>query len=345
MKSQEKIDLLQKYLQGQCSAEETELVQAFLQQADEEEELNQLLDEVWQNMLVYPEVSSQTSENMYQAISVKLHLKQQNVAEEAEEIRPATNLIWRIAAVVTMLLMLSGMGYRLFLYAPDEVRQTGFGQTATVTLPDESVVMLNGNSSIRYKKDWSSDAIREVWLEGEGFFKVMPMANHQKFVVHTADKVNVEVLGTTFTVAKRRLGTRVVLNTGKVRLNLQQGEDRPASVILEPGDLVQVKHNTKALEKRRVDPNAYSAWTKQRIVFKNTPLREVIALLEETYGLQIVVSDTALYNRKISGSTPINKNFNMFFTGLEQTFDLKITHEQNRVLFEKQPVDTQAEIR
>jgi ferric-dicitrate binding protein FerR (iron transport regulator) len=64
-------------------------------------------------------------------------------------------------------------------------------------------------------------------------------------------------------------------------------------------------------------------------------LKEVIALLEETYGLKISISDKALYDRRVSGSTPITKDLNLFFVGLEQTFDLTITRKANRVRFEK----------
>jgi ferric-dicitrate binding protein FerR (iron transport regulator) len=196
--------------------------------------------------------------------------------------------------------------------------------------------MLNGNSRIRYKKHWNDDAAREVWLDGEGFFKVIHTKNHRKFVVHTADQVAVEVLGTTFTVAKRKTGTRVVLNSGKVRLNVFQTAN-PASVDLAPGDLVQVKPDTKEVVKQQVNPEAYSSWTKQVLSFNNTQLWEVVALLEETYGLDIIVSDEALYSRKVSGSTPITKNLNLLFIGLEQAFDLKITRKGNKVLMEKLP--------
>jgi ferric-dicitrate binding protein FerR (iron transport regulator) len=146
--------------------------------------------------------------------------------------------------------------------------------------------------------------------------------------------MEVEVLGTTFTVAKRRAGTRVVLNTGKVLLNLRKAHV-PTSVDLVPGDLVQVTHNANKVEKRQVNPEAYSSWTRQVLSFNNTPLQEVIALLEETYGLKISISDKALYDRRVSGSTPITKDLNLFFVGLEQTFDLTITRKANRVRFEK----------
>jgi transmembrane sensor len=313
--SQEKKNLLQKYFRGQCTSAEYEQVQVLLQRADEDAELSQLLD----------------------AISARTIRTEAGKAGHAKRISKPGNQFWRIAAALALLLVFSGLGYQWFRYNPEEMHQTAYGQTVMITLPDHSEVMLNGNSHIRYRKNWRNDAVREVWLEGEGFFKVVHTASHQKFIVHTADDLAVEVLGTTFTVAKRKSGTRVVLNEGKVRLNVTK-VDTAAIVDLQPGDLVQVRAGT--VEKRQVNAEAYSSWTAQVLTFQDTPLREVIALLEETYGLQIAVSDESLYHRRISGSTPVTKNLDLFFVGLEQTFDLNISRKGNHVLVEKRPLKT-----
>jgi ferric-dicitrate binding protein FerR (iron transport regulator) len=233
--------------------------------------------------------------------------------------------------------MVAGIIYRVFFYQTQIMEETGFGEIASITLPDKSVVKLNGNSRIRYSPGWSSTEARQVWVEGEAFFSVVHTANDQKFIVHTSDREAVEVLGTTFTVTKRKSGTRVVLNTGKVRFQVsRQGQRR--TIILKPGDLVQVKGNSTQVEKRSVDPAAYSSWVHQKMVFDNTPLVEVLTMLEETYGLQVVVGDRDIYSKKVSGSTPVT-NINLLLAGLERSLGLKITRNGNKVLIEKKLID------
>jgi ferric-dicitrate binding protein FerR (iron transport regulator) len=54
---------------------------------------------------------------------------------------------------------------------------------------------------------------------------VKHLNTNQKFLVHTADRLTVEVLGTSFNVFKRPSGTRVVLQSGKVKLNIANARE------------------------------------------------------------------------------------------------------------------------
>ena len=98
-----------------------------------------------------------------------------------------------IAASLAGLIAL-GAGFWM-LSQQDIIYKTAYGETKTVELPDGSKVTLNTNSNIRIKHAWNAEIPREVWLDGEAFFKVSHQGNNQKFVVHTQDNVDVEVLG------------------------------------------------------------------------------------------------------------------------------------------------------
>jgi ferric-dicitrate binding protein FerR (iron transport regulator) len=71
-------------------------------------------------------------------------------------------------------------------------------------LPDNSTVILNANSSLRYQENWEAELLREVWVDGEAFFSVVHTHNHQRFRVNVTDDLKVEVLGTEFNVKDRR---------------------------------------------------------------------------------------------------------------------------------------------
>ncbi len=247
----------------------------------------------------------------------------------------ASNGFWTRMAAVILVLVLSAAALLLLRTRENLlVRQTAFGVMQEVLLPDSSVVVLNGNSTLRFAPAWPGDGPREVWIEGEGYFKVRQKPNRQPFLVHFSADHTVEVLGTTFTVTDRESVQRVVLNTGKVRLSLpHKGAENTFDLL--PGDLVELKKGAAQPERRRVNPAVYAAWTEQVLMFDDTPLGEVATFLEETYGLQIIIADSALYRKKLVGSTPLDADLEMLFTGLEETFNLKVTRANGVVTLER----------
>jgi len=184
------------------------------------------------------------------------------------------------------------------------LEKTSYGEIKTILLPDSSVVMLNGNSSIRMLQQWRSGDNREVWLDGEAYFQVQKQhAARKGFVVHTK-QVDVEVLGTRFNVNTRRLQSIVSLEEGKVRLSVH-GEvsvvNKDSSIVMRPGQtaVVDASSTPKVNEDRNV--TAHSGWTKNEFHFDNTSLAEIARLMEDTYGYRITVADTSLWRLSISG--------------------------------------------
>ena len=49
---------------------------------------------------------------------------------------------------------------------------TDYGETKEIALPDNSVIILNGNSSVHYASDWVEGESRKVYLEGEAYFQI-----------------------------------------------------------------------------------------------------------------------------------------------------------------------------
>ncbi|MCU0353968.1 MAG: DUF4974 domain-containing protein [Cytophagales bacterium] len=45
----------------------------------------------------------------------------------------------------------------------------------------------------------------------------------------------------------------------------------------------------------------YAAWRSKKLVFDNTSLAEVAAILEDTYGAKVLLSDEKLRERRVSG--------------------------------------------
>lgn len=142
----------------------------------------------------------------------------------------------RVAAVFLAVAIVGGL---LFLSLHEHENPicicTAYGKTERITLPDQSVVLLNANSVLSYNDKWTDNKTREVWLAGEAYFEVKKSdaRGNAKFVVHT-DQLSVEVLGTEFNVNNRRGKTQVVLNAGKVRLTSDTTLEK--EIIMAPGE-------------------------------------------------------------------------------------------------------------
>jgi transmembrane sensor len=339
--------LLQKFLSGTCTKEELELLFAYLQQ-DEQADYDPVMQEVWQKLDEHRALSAADADRVFDNILRKIN-PPADIPQRVHPRKPPTTFIgglapnWRSwAAVFAGLLLLTGAA-TYFLVADRFITQaTSYGQTATVTLPDRSVVTLNGNSSLRYASDWGTDNRREVWLQGEAFFSVVHTATDQQFFVRTPDQASVEVLGTEFNVSTRKSGNRVVLSSGQVRLNLpgytakHGATARQAHVLIKPGEMVEFSDRPTGYTKKVVNPELYSSWTHNVLLLDNTPIREIARILQDTYGLTVQVADPSLLAQKVSGSTPVG-DVDLLLAGLSKSFNLVIIRSERLVTIERQP--------
>ncbi len=243
--------------------------------------------------------------------------------------RPMVRRNWlRGAAAVALLGLVGGLAW--WNAASDEQSAhyaTTYGETRTVLLPDGSEVMLNANSRMRYQAPTDRRPRREVWLEGEAFFKVVHLDQPTPvpFLVHTPD-LQVQVLGTAFNVNTRRGRTQVVLDQGSVALQLPSEE----TTSLQPGELAEYTVQAPQVHKETVDPKRFTAWRDRRLTFDDTPLSEVALILEENYGVRVVFDDPALRNRRVTGEISAQK-IDTILKALSTLFSISVERSGNTV--------------
>ena len=204
---------------------------------------------------------------------------------------------------------------------------SAFGQIRHFNLPDGSQITLNSNSTLSYPANWSELTQRQVWLEGEAYFKVTKQRIQQqpvKFIVHSAD-VNIEVLGTRFNVKNRRGLVNVVLNEGKIQISKLTTKGQQPTMLMKPGDVVVFFNRQKTFRQQQVkQPELYSSWTNNVLIFNNTPLGEIAQTLEDTYKLRITFADQSLAGLTFTGNLPASDP-NLILKTLSKAFDLQIT--------------------
>ncbi|CAN5162570.1 N/A [soil metagenome] len=213
------------------------------------------------------------------------------------------------------------------------VVKTGYGQTFMVLLPDSSTAILNSNSRLRYKKDWSESTSREVWLEGEAYFTVLKKKNvgNTKFIVH-ADEINVEVIGTEFNVNNRHGIAKVVLNSGKIKINVSEAINTDG-LVMEPGELVEFNQQNKTLEIREVNPGNYISWKNKMLKFDNTTLEEIAIIIKDNYGFEVITSKE-ITKRKLTGEVEVS-NVDDLISAISESLGLKITKKDYKIIIEE----------
>jgi transmembrane sensor len=265
------------------------------------------------------------------------HLQEHIEKARPLELKPAAAVkrpyrLWYQMAAVFLGLLAAGMVLWNIRQAapPTVVVTTGFGQTRQVVLPDHSIAVLNGNSALEYPAQWQEGSARQVQLRGEAYFAVTHTRSHQPFRVQLSQAVQVQVLGTRFVVTSRPRKTQVVLQEGKVRVDISQqamlglASRRLAHTVMQPGQLVEVRQKAGSLDKRRAaHPETYLAFLQSRIVFKDTPLAEVARVLEDTYGYKVSFSDPSLARKRFTGSGQPQR-VDMLLTAIEKSFQLEI---------------------
>lgn len=207
----------------------------------------------------------------------------------------------RIAAGIAAAVVLGGGA--LFLAqlesSPSESRaevfRTDRAERLEIRLPDGSQVELGPESELSVPAAYNRDA-RRVRLRGLAFFDVQAELE-SRFVVRTSGG-SVTVLGTRFSVRSfaGEQVQRVVVGEGRVRV----AGRRSGPVVLQAGK-AGILSADSGLSVRSVDPDRELAWTSGRLVFENTPLRQVARTLDRWYGVEFDVASDELGNRHFTG--------------------------------------------
>lgn len=197
------------------------------------------------------------------------------------------NSWWKIAAAVLLLLSTATASYFL-LYKKEHtvLVSTTSEERKKILLPDNSVVFLSKGSTLKYPEKFPGDK-REIWLTGEASFEVAKDARRPFTVI--SERVRTTALGTSFKVSAYPGAHKVdvALSYGKVVVCTKQkmGTD---SVYLHPGEAVVYTPVGKEVRKTA---NTQFNYKENVLYFHHANMEEVIAKLENFYGIHILTAD------------------------------------------------------
>ncbi|UII24716.1 FecR domain-containing protein [Fulvivirga maritima] len=173
-----------------------------------------------------------------------------------------------------------------------------FSGKQNINLPDGSTILLNADSKLHYMASHFGDSLREVYLEGEGYFDIKSDKT-RPFIVHTGS-VNTKVLGTAFNIKAYQNSTsvEVTVTRGKV----QVGDQKKTYGVITPNQQIKVNTETNEFKQQEVASEKVVAWKQMYIIMDDMSLKDAVAQLSTRYKKTIVLNNDALGNCHITGT-------------------------------------------
>lgn len=198
-------------------------------------------------------------------------------------------------AGIALVALVTILGAMQWVASREETFTTALGEQQQIVLADGTTVDMNTTTVLRVAM---SGFTRKVTLEqGEALFNVAHSAL-RPFEVH-AGSGTLRDIGTSFNVVREGEKTTVAVLEGEVQVSLDNA-DSVAAVTLHGGEqLAYSAHELSAVSV--ADAKAATAWREGRIIFRDTPLAEVIDQINRYHPRQIVLTDAGLGDLKVSG--------------------------------------------
>ena len=208
------------------------------------------------------------------------------------------------AAAATVLLVIAAVFWYSTLPRVD-VYTTGLGEQRRLVLEDGSIIDMNTQSELTVRMTKAQRSIDLV--EGEALFTVARDSG-RPFVV-ASDHATVRALGTQFNVHKRNGEVLVTVLEGRVAVEHTASlinSSGPAVTVEEApvelgvGDAAEVLPAAPIRTVDQVNIERTVAWTERRLIFDDEPLSAVVAEFNRYNPRQLVISDVALSQERIS---------------------------------------------
>ncbi|MGL5682235.1 MAG: FecR family protein [Marinifilaceae bacterium] len=195
------------------------------------------------------------------------------------------------------------------------------GRKVQIVLPDGSKVWLNSSSRLSYPSRF--DGTREVTIEGEAYFDVMPSG--QMFIVHSG-QISTKVLGTSFNCNSYNTDMPcITLVKGKVRLT-----SATDSTDLTPGYQVTVtEQGTMTVQEANIED--IIGWIDNKITYTSVTIEEIMKRLQRWYDFSVQWEDNSVKQFKFDLYGDYTETLETIIERLALTGRVRIKYENDIV--------------
>jgi ferric-dicitrate binding protein FerR (iron transport regulator) len=303
MKEAVPVELLEKYINGDCTHDEVALVKQWYQSFQSNDDYISGISLEEENAL---------EEKIYNHILNNIGIPAEAAGEE-EPVIPAKRYFitkwYAIAGIAASILVLAGVFYvsrqqQKIKNMPVadvseqqiEMITNNSVQIYKVALPDNSVVWIKPHTQISFPRVFDTKS-RMVTISGEGFFEVTKNPD-RPFIINSRAIVT-KVWGTSFLVRDDDLSNsaEVSVVTGKVSVSVKTASNngQNATLTLAKGEVMLYPHQ-KAIylvDQHILKPETIEneeplqIWKHVNLAFDNKPLRDIIPVLDEKFHTHI----------------------------------------------------------
>lgn len=229
---------------------------------------------------------------------------------------------WGIAASVVLVLAFSFLFYRQYT-KPEEFKYISENQVMTQTLPDQTEISLNQNSSVEVEYN-ERKKTGIIHVSGEVLINI-PKSKKVEWTVQTANLL-IQDIGTIFNV-------KAFPESETVEVTVQEGIVKFYSLSQE-GILLQAEEKgtydkaTNAFFKAEADPNV-TAYKTRNFSFYEQELQQVIDQLSQIYGREIILEGN-IGQCKLTVDFE-NEELETILSIIGETMSLDITYDSNQI--------------
>jgi transmembrane sensor len=184
--------------------------------------------------------------------------------------------------------------------SPEAIAFEASNELASITLSDGSEVQLDVNTKITAAIGPDRREIK--LLRGRAMFAVA----HDRTRPFSVDAAGARTtaLGTRFQVQRSEGAVLVTLEEGSVAIESTSPEAKFYEQ-LHPGEQLSFDAHSAAHEKRFIDLQEVTGWTRGRLVFRGTPLEEALREVNRYSGVKVRLGDPTI------ASVPVGGNFHL----------------------------------
>lgn len=279
------------YLTGTLTAEEKQWVEKWANNSVLHQQLLQRMAFIYDARQVQQRLTHTDSHTAF------------NHLEQRMRGRRRLRIVKRVSIAAAILIGLFGLST---LFTPKKTTTPALvtisAQNHTQTklmLPDGSQVFLSAGSSITYPA--LMDKERQVTLHGKGYFSIVPNAK-VPFQVKVGDSsMHINVLGTTFNVEENQENHTVqtTLISGSIELTIPE---KKIKKLLKPAEKAIYKTKDNSLFVTTVNTDRELDWLHNRLVFRKTPMKEVLDRISAFYDIDIEIADRSVEQGTFTGT-------------------------------------------
>ncbi|HBS87379.1 MAG: hypothetical protein A2W91_13930 [Bacteroidetes bacterium GWF2_38_335] len=310
--------LISRYLSGEANHSETEIVDKWKAESEENFLLFRDYKKIWDNSRNLKPLLSINIDNEWEKLSGKINFNEVTLANKKRSFP-----LMKIAAVL-LFLAVTVFVANYFLNTNGTNKMNVEEGPKEVMLADGTKITLNKNSSIEYPDKFDDD-IRSVQIDGEAYFEVEK--DKKKPFIVKAEDLNIRVTGTSFYVNTGENNQIVVIvKEGQVEVY----KDENSKIKVGPNERASFDKTRKEIIKEGIEDDNYLAWKTKKLIFKDKKLEKVIQSINKAYDCEIVLANKENSNCRFT-DTFDNLSLDAILNLLKANFDFQVSKTGSKI--------------